>query len=214
MFNKFKNDMIYYKKEAFNQLNEEYRKKKYSSYEEFEKSMNNSMKNIVTMKADKYNIKEYDGYKQYIISDQNENFYIFNETAAMDYTVILDTYTIDIPEFTEQYNKATDADKALLNIQRVFEAINDGDYRYVYNKLDNTFRQTNFPTELDFENYAKQHFYSENSIGYDNYQTSNDLHIYEITIKDKNNSNNQEIVKNFIVKLEEGTDYVMSFEVE
>lgn len=51
----------------------------------------------------------------------------------MNFTVILDTYTIDLPEFTEKYTKASDEEKVLLNIQKGFTAINDKDYRYVYN---------------------------------------------------------------------------------
>ena len=45
----------------------------------------------------------------------------------MDFDVILDVYTVEIPELTEQYNNSTDAEKVLMNIQKVFYAINDGD---------------------------------------------------------------------------------------
>ena len=213
MFNDFKTYMMYYQEEAYEQLDEEYREKKFGTYEEFQQFINNNIRDIVIMKADKFKVEDYDEYVQYIVSDQNENFYIFNENGTMDYTVILDTYTVDIPEFTEEYNNAQDSEKVLLNLQKVFNAINDGDYKYVYNKLDNTFKQTNFPTEEDFENYIKNNFYEENSIGYSNYKTSGDLHIYEIEIKDSNNASNVEKTKNFIMQLKDGTDFVMSFEV-
>mgnify|MGYP000081844256 CR=1 FL=1 len=46
-------------------------------------------------------------------------------------------------EFIEKYNSANEKTKVGLNIQKVFDAINNEDYEYVYNKLDNTFKQTN-----------------------------------------------------------------------
>ena len=165
------------------------------------------------MKLNAYQINEYENYTQYVCKDQNENYYIFNETGIMDYTVILDTYTIDLPQFIEKYNNSTDAEKVLLNIQKVFEAINHGDYGYVYDKLDNEFKQNNFPTETEFENYIKQNLYENNSISYGKYKTSGDLHIYDINIKNKDDENSITKTKNIIMRLEEGTDFVMSFNV-
>ena len=68
------------------------------------------------------------------------------EEEVGKYSVVLDTYTIDLPEFIEKYNSANEKTKVGLNIQKVFDAINNEDYEYVYNKLDNTFKQTNFKT--------------------------------------------------------------------
>ena len=213
MFNEFKKSLMYNKEQAYKNLNTSYSKSKFLSYNEFEKYVNKNIKNIVMMQMKKYQINNFDDYTQYVLVDQYGKYYIFNETAVMDYTVILDTYTIDLPQFTEKYNSSTDAEKVLSNIQKIFSAINDGDYRYVYNKLDSTFKQNNFPSEADFENYIKQNFYENNSISYSNYKTSGDLHIYEISIKDKNNETNPTKTKNFIMQLKEGTDFVMSFNV-
>ena len=214
IFNEFKDYMMNDYECAYKRLDEEYSKKRFTSYEEFENYANNSDRKSLEMQLDKYQITNKNEYTQYTCIDQNNKYYIFYVTGIMDYTVILDTYTIDLPEFTEKYNNASDAEKVLMNIQRVFDAINDKDYRYVYNKLDATFRQNNFPTEADFENYIKQNFYENNTIAYSNYKTSGDLHIYEISIKDKNNENNKAKTKNFIMQLKEGTDFVMSFNVQ
>lgn len=210
----FKRLMLSNPEEAYKFLDEEYRKKRFESVDRFKEYINLKRDQITKSTLSKYQVNNYDNYTQYVLIDQNGNYYIFNETAVMDYTVILDTYTIDIPQFTEKYNSSTDAEKVLLNIQRVFEAINNGDYRYVYNKLDQTFKQTNFPTQEDFENYIKQNFYKNNSISYSTYKTSGDLHIYDIAIKDKDNEANPEKTKTFIMQLKEGTDFVMSFNVD
>ena len=213
MFNEFKTDMMYDYESAYERLNQEYKEKKFETYEEFETYAKENIRNSIIMQLSQYQVNSYDDYTQYVLVDQNEKYYIFNETGVMQYTVILDTYTIDLPQFTEQYNNATDAEKVLLNIQKVFLAINDGDYNYVYNKLDNTFKANNFPTLESFETYMTQNFYQNNSVSYYNYQTSGDLHIYEVSITNTDDGNSSTITKNFIMQLGDGTDFVMSFNV-
>lgn len=209
----FKRLMLSNPEEAYKLLYEEYKQKRFESIDRFKEYINLRKDEITKSTLSKYKVDEKDNYTQYVLIDQNGNYYIFNEKAVMDYKVILDTYTIDLPQFIEKYNNSSDAEKVLLNIQKVFEAINTGDYRYVYNKLDATFKQNNFPTEDAFETYVKQNFYKNNSIGYSNYKTSGDLHVYEISIKDKNNKTSPTKTKNFIMQLKEGTDFVMSFNI-
>ena len=45
------------------------------------------------------------------------------------------------------------------------------------------------------------------------YKNSGELHIFDATFTDKSNENSNAITKTFIVKLLEGTDFVMSFNV-
>ena len=131
----------------------------------------------------------------------------------MNYTVLLDTYTIDIPEFTEKYNKSNNSEKAGMNVQKILDSLNDKDYKYAYSKLDETFKQNNFKTLEEFTTYWNKNTYEHNTMTFDNYQNSGDLHIYTVTIKDKDNEASPAITKNFIVKLTEGTDFVMSFNI-
>ena len=113
-------------------LDKEYREAKFGSVDEFKKYIEDNRTEIIGIRLEKYRTNQTDEYTQYICIDQNGNYYIFRETAILDYTVILDTYTIDLPEFTDEYNSSSDSEKVLLNIQKVFEAINNGDYNYVY----------------------------------------------------------------------------------
>lgn len=213
MFDQFKTYLISYREEAYERLNEEYKSKKFENFEEFNQYVKDNIKDIVIAKADKSKTSEYDGYTQYVIMDQYGNYYIFNETAAMSYTVILDTYTVDLPEFTEQYNSANDGERAGLNLQRAFDAINNKDYEYVYNKLDDTFKENNFPTLNEFEEYITENFYNSNNVTYSNYKSSGGLHMYDATIVDAENEKSSPITKTFIIKLLDGTDFTMSFNV-
>lgn len=198
----------------YEMLDYEYRDAKFGSLEVFQSYIETNRTEISEINLQRYQVtNEEEGYKQYVCIDQNGKYYIFRATGIMDYTAILDTYTIDLPEFIEQYNKGTAQEKAVLNLQKVFSAINNKDYQYVYNKLDSTFKQNNFPTLADFETYAENTFYDNNSVGYTNYQTSGNLHIFELNITDKSNATSPAITKNFIMQLLDGTDFVMSFSV-
>ena len=195
---------------AYEELDSEYRQKKFSDIEEYTQYINNigiSQSNVV-----QYQKSKIDDYVQYIILDENGRYYVFNETSVMKYNVLLDIYTIELPNFVESYSNSNEAEKVQYNIQLWFYTINDGDYVYAYNKLDETYRNNNFPTQADFENYMKTTFYAYNKLGYTSYEKNGDLYIYKMVITNSEDST-QTIEKQFVVKLLEGTDFVMSFNV-
>ena len=140
---------------------------------------------------------------------ENGKYYIFMEEEVGKYSVVLDTYTIDLPEFIEKYNSANEKTKVGLNIQKVFDAINNEDYEYVYNKLDNTFKQTNFKTVQELKNYVIQNF-SGKQLKYGECQQQGSLYIFDITITE---GTKQEVSFSVVMQLKEGTDFVMSFNV-
>lgn len=196
---------------AFEMLDTEYREKKFEDVTEFGKYI--SDRNIQTAFLESYQINNYDEYTQYVCLDQYNNYYIFNVSNVMNYKVLLDIYTLDLPEFIERYNRANNGERAGLNLQRVFDAINNKDYEYVYNKLDDTFKENNFPTLNEFEEYITENFYNSNNVTYSNYKSSGGLHMYDATIVDAENEKSSPITKTFIIKLLDGTDFTMSFNV-
>lgn len=209
-FNDFLSNFLRDPQNAFNLLESEYKQKRFAEYNEFETLIRERYSNQ-TIKLARYQKIDYDNYTQYICEDEGGHYYIFNETSPMQYTVMLDIYTIDLPEFVEQYNSSTEDIKVQFNIQKFFEAINNEDYTYAYNKLDETYKNNNFPTQADFEKYIKTNFYSQNKLGYTSYEKNGDLYIYKMVITNGEDSS-QTIEKQFVVKLLEGTDFVMSFE--
>ena len=148
-------------------------------------------------------------YTQYVCVDQNGNYYIFRETSAMNYTVILDTYTIDLPEFLEKYNTASDQQKVALNIDRFMQAINDKDYKYAYNCLADSFKNNYFKTQAEFESYVKKNFYENSDIKYNEFKTQQDLYTYSVIFTDKKTGEKKN--KTFVMQLGEGTKFVLSF---
>lgn len=225
---------------AYNSLNEEYKQSKYATlaqYQQFiqgkqdqfisldvysirqredfstDEEYTQYLANLQQKSLRQYSVTEYDEYTQYVGIDDYNNYYIFQETAPMQYKVILDTYTIDLPEFTQEYNNSTEEEKVLLNIQKVFEAINQQDYTYVYQKLDETFKANNFATLQEFTNYAQENFFEQNSVSAANPESQGNTYLYEITISDATGENTNTLTKTFVMQLQEGTDFVMSFSV-
>lgn len=214
LFNQYKNEALYTPKLAYNKLDEEYRNKRFGTLQKFEEYIKSNSKKYATLRIVKYQKTVTDNYIQYVCIDNNGNYYIFKENSVMNCTLILDTYTIDLPEFIQKYNNVEENEKILLNIQKIFEAINSGDYQYVYGKLDSTFKSKYFTTLEQFEKYIKENWYSYNKISYEKYQKNGDIYLYNIQITDGENTKVEKINKKIVMKLLEGTDFVMSFNVE
>ena len=214
MINKYIDEMIYNPSQGYNQLDKQYREKRFKKLENylaFAKDVNNVRK-YLTIKIEKYQKTEEDGYTQYVCIDQNENYYIIHEYSTMNYSLILDTYTIDLPEFIEKYNKSSEKEKIALNIKKILDAINLQDYSYIYDKLDDTFKANNFKTESQLKQYIQKNFYNQNKIEYKEVNKSGNTYIYTVEIYDKNDSS-KFIKKDIIMELREGTQFVMSFNV-
>lgn len=207
-FSDYRMKMLNDTKIAYQKLDSEYAEKKFGQYSNFESYVNNNKNNIIVASIDKYQVVENKNGKEYVCVDENGKYYIFMEEEVGKYSVVLDTYTIDLPEFIEKYNSANEKTKVGLNIQKVFDAINNEDYEYVYNKLDNTFKQTNFKTVQEFENYVIQNF-SEKQLKYGECQQQGSLYIFDITIIEGTKQTNKRV----IMQLKDGTDFVMSFNV-
>ena len=198
---------------AYERLDEEYKQKRFGEKINFEKYIEENKKRIVSANIKEYKINKLESYKQYICIDQQGKYYIFNETSIMDYDLMLDVYTVDLPEFIERYNVEKDEKKVTLNVQKILEALNEKDYRYLYSKLDETFKRNNFKTEKDLETYIKNNFMNENTIEKGNIIQEGTTFIYKTKIKEKLNST-QEKEFNIIMKLKEDTNFVFSFNIK
>ena len=212
MFNKLKEELMYNKEAIYNDLDEEYSKAKFGTLEKFESYVENKYKNIANVAAAGMQKTNREEYTQYTITDTEGNYYIFYETAPMEYTLILDTYTIDIPEFITRYNESNAQERVILNINKIMLAINDGDYNYVYSKLADSFKTTNFANYEAFENYMKTNFFEKNSFEYMEFgDEAGTYYTYRVSIRDASENSDNTINKTFIMLLGEGTDFEFSF---
>ena len=195
---------------SYDKLDKEYKEKRFNEKSDYEKYVTENKKEITTALLDYYKVDKYNEYTQYVCMDRQGRYYIFRENANMDYSLLLDIYTIDLPEFIKKYEIATTEEKVKLNIEKIVEALNGRDYNYVYSKLAKEFKANYFKTYEDFEKYAEKTFDIGNKITYNQYTESENYSTYKITLKGKNGT----LTKTIVMKLEEGTDFIMSFNVE
>ena len=213
LFAKFKKEILYDRQLAYNNLNEEYREKRFGDFSTFETYAKNNVRNNIIMKLSKYQKTKYEDYTEYVCIDQNGNYYIFNENSVMNYNVILDTYTVDLPEYIKKYDSATDQVKVGMNIERAITAIEAKDYKYVYNKLDETFKNNYFNTIEKFSTFINNNFYEENTIEYLEFKNLGGIYTYSLNIMDSDDLEKVNKIT-FIMKLEENSDFTMSFGIE
>lgn len=216
-FNEYKDNLLNNQNYAYELLDEEYKEKKYENYNNFENVIKRDYELIKGAYLNKYLINEHDNYKEYICLDQNNRYYIFIEKEIEDYSVILDTYTIDLYEFIEKYNSSDETTKVGMNVNKILKAINEKDYKYIYSKLNETFKTNNFDTLEKFEKYMINEIYSSKV----DFTTSEKVtiekkgEIYIYRTKLKSNSNiDKEKELTVIMKINEGTNYTMSFNIQ
>ena len=210
---KCKEEMLYNTQIAYNDLDDEYKKAKFADYNEFLNYVEINNKKYKSMSASKYSKNVYNDYNQYVCIDNNNNYCIFNQDKKdlTKFSVILDTYTVDIPQFIEKYEKASNNEKVALNINKFISAINDESYKYAYSLLSNSFKQNNFTTQQQFENYIKQILYENNIIK--DVSCEEQGKYYIATTKIANSVGEEKEIK-FIVKLDEERKFEMSFEIK
>lgn len=234
-FKDFIENALYYPEYTYSILDQEYKNKRFPKFQDFQKYLEEKKQSFLTyanprkaidfetteeyliylsqinkMELEGYQIINQDEYNRYICTDNFGNYYIFYANKPFSYSLMLDTYTIDLPEFKEKYERATKEEKLGLNIQKIVEALNGKDYNYIYSKLAEEFKANYFKTYKDFEKYAKETFDVGNEVTFNKYGETEDLCTYQITLKGKNKT----VIKTIVMRFEEGTDFVMSFNIE
>lgn len=204
-------------------LDNEYREKRFESIETFKDYINNNKEKLEKAILSNYQVKNRDGYTEYMCVDEDGKYYIFNATAAMQYTLILDTYTVDLPEFTEKYNKASEQEKVALNINKVITALNAKDYKYIYSKLADSFKNNYFENEEALKEYLVNNLFENNDVEFEKFAKEGTLYTYRIKVTKIISEEEEERYYgknapmkyiNVVMQLNEGTDFVMSFSIE
>lgn len=212
-FEKMKTDLLYDQEYIYNLLDDEYKEKKFGNIDGFKNYIELNKETFLNMEIQKYARYYYDGYTQYVALDNFGNYYIFNETSTMNYKILLDSYTIDQPEFIEKYDSASDVEKAGYDIDKFMTAINAKDYNYAYNHLAQTFKQNNFPTIDSFRTYIQNNFYARNEFEITNGTKEGNYYVYTVNILNAEQENSGLKQKNFIVNVKEDREYELSFNI-
>lgn len=202
LFDDFKYRVLYNIDSVYDKLDEEYKKAKFENIEEFKEYIKNKYKNIESLQLSSYSKETEDNHERYIMVDTEEHYFILDATAIMKYTIILDTYTLDLPEFVNKYEYTTEEGKVLLNLNKIMLALNNADYKYVYNKLSDSFKAKNFQTLKKFEDYIKTKLFTFNYFEYKEFGSEDEgYYTCNVEITDASRIDTKEVEKTFIMSL-------------
>lgn len=198
---------------VYERLDEEYRNKRFGTLDKFKEYIEKNKEEVKSIYIDKYLVNTFGDYSQYVGTDKYNNMYIFNEKDPLNYTILLDTYTLDSEEFKKVYNESTDTYKVKLNIDKWVKMLNSRDYKTAYKYLDETFKENNFATEEDFEKYMREKFPLHYKLSVGQTEEVNGIYKQRIILEDIAGASEQQIENTIIMQLKENYEFVMSFEV-
>lgn len=213
-FNLYKNMTLMKPELAYNFLDKDYRQKRFGDVSDYIKYLNENHEYLETLQLSQYLVNGYDEYTEYVCKDNDENLYIFNETALMEFTMKLDTYTILTDNFTNTYESANEQKKVMMNVDKWVQMLNARDYVAAYKVLNETFRNNNFGSEDKFATYMKEHYPLRYKIEYASFSEEGTAYVQHIKLKDIATKAIEGKELDIIMKLEQGTDFVMSFSIE
>ena len=205
--------LLYDNETCYDLLEDEYKKERFGSYEEFQKYTEENKETISDITLMSYGIELGETYDEYTAVDTNDNYYIFSTTGLLDYKVQLDNYTITSDEFNERYKEASIEEKLFSNINLFYKMINTKDYRHAYSHLADGFKDNYFKTQDEFELYVRENFYNHNVVTLNNIEEKNGIYICTVSIKSDNSVSAQTMQKTIILQLGEENDFVLSFEI-
>lgn len=199
-----------YPEEAYKLLDEEYKNIRFPTFEEYNTYIKQSNKNNSLLKIKNYSIEETEEATIFTCIDEYGDTYIFKDKDIMNYKLQLDGYTLKNEEYDSKLKKE---EKVKYNIRQIISMINMQDYKSVYDILDINFRQNNFATLSKLEEYIKTNFYHHNEVAFKAHNKDMEpTYVYNVNIKNIENKEENRDIK-FVIKLLEGTDFVMSFEI-
>lgn len=212
-FNLYKDLAINNPNLAFQLLDSTYKEKRFNnSIDEYKKYLKDiDVENIYLSKFS-YNI--YKNYNEYVGVDKNGLYYFFREKTPMNFSVILDTYTILSDDFKETYDKADNEKKIQMNIDRFVHMINNKDYRTAYGYIADGFKNNYLDTQDKFENYIKNEFFEYNNFEFDSIeQKGSYLYTCTLTLTDATGNSKDSKKITIIMQLNDNYDFKMSFSV-
>ena len=199
-------------KAAYELLDDNYKNKKFGSYENFLKS------SLVWKNIDiEYIKKTTENGKQVLIGvDKNGTYYIFYETSPMNYKVMLDSYTIPLEETAKKYAGASDEEKVTMCLECVREMVNLRDMQSMNKYMNTIFKDNNFSNQTTLSNYVMSKYYNNTKFEYLSYTLSGNSYIVKVKISDMDyNDDDHSYTNDYVIKLNNNlTDFEYSFNIE
>lgn len=213
-FEDFRYKEINQPEKAFELMDANYKKTKFNNdINAFKDYVQKNLTTIQDANIVKHGRNQIANGNEYNCVDQYGNNYKFTVVGINQYTVTLDNHTVLSTEQQKQYAGLTNEQKATSNVEKVMKLINQKDYQTVYGYLNTEFKNKNFPTVEAFTNYMNETFFENNIIGRMSIKTEGNIYLITVPYKESLSIAAEEEEKTFIVKLGEGTNFELSFEM-
>lgn len=191
---------------SYDYIDKEYRDKRFGTIENYLKYVSENKAHITKMALRSYDVERMGSTAKYMCKDQYENYYLFNVEKVLDYKVLLDIYTIEQDTAVTAYSGYNDRQKIAYNVNKWIQMINNKDYQGAYDVLNVTFKDNNWATVNDFENYIKQNYPSYYQVEYTNYEESGENAIQTVTLKDFDGKEQNKSLT-IIIRLKDNMEY-------
>lgn len=215
-FDEYIREALFKPEEAYNLLDEEYKKEKYDTFAKYKEYLDKNKEKIENSLIEKYSVENYDDYTQYTLVDNYDNTYIIKEESVMNFTIELDDYTTNLSKIDESYNQATDEEKIKTNMDLLIKMINNKDYEQIYDKyLNSSFKDKYFANKTSFSQYMSKNFFDYNYVDSETYVKEDNYFVISIHYKSREGLSAEENNKKIIMKLGESiNDFQISFMME
>ena len=199
---------------AYNMLDSEYKNSRFEDFNDFVDYINLTKKIYNQFYIQAYNVEKNNDSTEFIFNNTYNMYYKILATGPMEFTVLLDDYTIETEEFKTKYENADLQTRATTNVDKVMKMINSKDYSALYNLLDETYKANNFATIDSFIQYINTAFYNANYYTISNISEQGPYYLVTVTCKEKASTSANTKENRIIISLGEGTNFTMSFAIE
>ena len=216
LYKKCKFDLLLDLEHLYNTLDVEYKNARFKTFDMFKQYVDSKKTELYLDKLLKYNSNIYDEKIVYTGISHNNNHYVFYVKNLTSYTLMLDNYTLVLPQYKQMYENNFTSVQARYCIERFMRAINDKNYEFAYSKLLQIQKNNYYPTINDFINFIQNNLYSENAYEYgENFSVSDNVYQYSLKVTDANNSNSEAKTLNIAVTLlDENANFNIAVVVE
>lgn len=214
LLNNYRDYCLYNQEKAYELLNEEYKKERFKNLDGFKEYIQDAYKTIQEAYVYKYIKKKYNDYTEYTILDQHENYYTFKCFGGYNYEVILDIYTLNTQIYLSGYTKGSAQERVRSNIRKFIDMINSKDFTNAYDCLSEKFRKNKYSTKEIFKKYIKENMYEYSEIVFEEFKVQGNLYIYNIKLSERNAPAHPVKNMQIIMKLKEGINFELSFNME
>lgn len=209
LYEKFKFDLQKDLSHLYNSLNETYKNKKFQDFEDFKKYLKENESAFTNDVIERYTSNKYSKYVEYVAIGKNRN-YIFIVKNIMNFSCLLDTYTIGTPYYLSLYNSILPNNQAAYCLDRAIAAINDKNYKFVYEKIDLSKKQA-LGSYDNFVKYINSIFYNKTEYKIEDYQAIGENVCYEFTILLDDKEQPQDLKRQIKIKiiLQDDIDFII-----